>query len=300
MKPLMKYPGGKTQLLGEIEPLIKSLMKEGSTYCEPFVGGGAVLFDMMPEKAVISDKNEALIDAYMAVKECPDELIECLKEHQREHSPEWYYMIRGLDRDHHLKDLSLAARGARAIYLSRTCFNGLWRVNSKGQFNVALGRTSSGKAPDIVQEPLIREMHEYLKGVEILCGSYENAIGRLKASDVCYMDPPYTYDGAGFQGYQKEGWPLSSLLELRDRANMLVNAGVSVVISNQDSEPVREAFKDWDMKEVKARRNINRDGQGRGPVGELLIYKKGRTLDTTYLSEAEYHHDAREDFAENS
>lgn len=300
MKPLMKYPGGKTQLLGEIAPLIRSLMEEGSTYCEPFVGGGAVLFDLMPEKAIISDMNKELMDAYMAVKECPDELIECLKEHQREHSPEWYYMIRGLDRDHHLKDLSLAARGARAIYLSRTCFNGLWRVNSKGQFNVALGRTSSGKAPDIVQEPLIREMHEYLKNVEMLQGPYEETIGRLKAGDVCYMDPPYTYDGAGFQGYQKEGWPLSSLLELRDRANMLVNAGVSVVISNQDSEPVREAFKGWDMKEVKARRNINRDGQGRGPVGELLICKRGRELDASFLPKSEYSHDARDDFAENS
>ena len=300
MKPLMKYPGGKTQLLGEIAPLIESLMKKGSTYCEPFVGGGAVLFDMIPEKAIISDMNGDLIDAYMAVKECPDELIECLKEHRENHSESWYYMIRGLDRDHHLKDLSLAARGARAIYLSRTCFNGLWRVNSKGQFNVALGRTSSGKAPDIVQEPLIREMHGYLKNVEILRGSYENAIGKLKAGDVCYMDPPYTYDGVGFQGYQKEGWPLSSLLELRDRANMLANAGVSVVISNQDSKPVREAFKDWNIKEVKARRNINRDGNGRGPVGELLIYKEGRTLDTSFLPASEYFHDAREDFAENS
>lgn len=300
MKPLMKYPGGKTQLLGEIAPLIRSLMKEGSTYCEPFVGGGAVLFDLMPEKAIISDMNKELMDAYMAVKECPDELIECLKEHQREHSPEWYYMIRGLDRDHHLKDLSLAARGARAIYLSRTCFNGLWRVNSKGQFNVALGRTSSGKAPGIVQEPLIREMHEYLKNVEMLQGPYEETIGRLKAGDVCYMDPPYTYDGAGFQGYQKEGWPLSSLLKLRDYAEMLVNAGVSVVISNQDSEPVREAFQGWGMKEVKARRNINRDGQGRGPVGELLIYKEGKMLDASFLPKSEYFHDARDDFAENS
>ena len=109
MKPLMKYPGGKTQLLGEIAPLIESLMKEGSTYCEPFVGGGAVLLGMMPEKAIISDMNGDLIDAYRAVKECPDELIECLKEHQENHSESWYYMIRGLDRDRHLKDLSLAA-----------------------------------------------------------------------------------------------------------------------------------------------------------------------------------------------
>ena len=170
LTPILKWVGGKRQLLDFIRPLIP----EHTTYCEPFVGGGAVFFDLQPKKAVINDFNQELINVYQTVKEQPEELIELLLRHREQNSQEYFYQIRALDREpEKYEELTPAQRAARIIYLNKTCYNGLFRVNSAGQFNAPWGRY---KNPNIVPEDNIRAMSRYLNNpLRRLQGSLEGA-----------------------------------------------------------------------------------------------------------------------------
>lgn len=275
MKPVIKWVGGKTQLLKELKEIISPVLKEDSYYYEPFCGGAALALDLEHKNTILNDLNSELINMYRVIKHKPEELIAELKCFQNSHNAEFYYHIRNLDRTDALSKMSDVAKAARTIYLNKTCFNGLYRVNSKGQFNSPIGRTSSGKTPDIVQEDLIKEMSKFLKTVQFHNGDYRECLVHAKNGDVVFFDPPYDQDESisseGFVGYQKEGWTRKDLEELKTVCDELSIRGVKVVLTNNDTEFVRELFAEYNFREVEVKRSINRDGNKRKGK-ELIIY----------------------------
>ena len=190
MKPVIKWVGGKTQLLKELKEIIIPALKEDSYYYEPFCGGAALALDLEHKNTILNDLNSELINMYRVIKHWPEELIAELKCFQNSHNTEFYYHVRNLDRTDALSRMTDVAKAARTIYLNKTCFNGLYRVNSKGQFNSPIGRTTSGKTPDIVQEDLIREMSKFLKTVHFHCGDYREHLVCAKDGDIVFFDPP--------------------------------------------------------------------------------------------------------------
>ena len=275
MKPVIKWVGGKGSVLPLFEDLIKPYLKENNTFYEPFAGGLAVSLALQHSKTVVNDLNSELINMYKVIRDKPEELISELKCFQNSHNNEFYYHVRNLDRTDMLSRMTDVVKAARTIYLNKTCFNGLYRVNSKGQFNSPIGRTSSGKTPDIVQEDLIREMSQYLKTVQFYNTDYRNCLVLAKAGDVVYLDPPYDQDESistdGFVGYQKEGWTRENLRELKRLCDELIFRGCKVIISNNDTEFVRQLFSEYKFREIEVKRSINRDGNKRKGK-ELVIY----------------------------
>lgn len=276
MKPILKWVGGKTQLLQELVPLIQPYLKD-NTYYEPFVGGGALAFALEYPNTIIGDMNSELTEMYESIRDHPQELLSDLREHQTNHNAQWYHMIRGLDRTGGIRQLTKWCRAARTIYLNKTCFNGLYRVNSKGYFNSPMGRTTNGVTPDIVQEDKILEMSRFLQTVQVRNCSYIDCVADAKPGDVVYFDPPYDkgteIKTAGFVGYQKEGFTHDDLLLLKETCDALARKGCHVVISNNDTEFVRDLFKDYDIREVSAKRSINCKGSDRNNGKELIITK---------------------------
>lgn len=276
MKPVIKWVGGKSSVYPHFEDLIKNNLKEDSTFYEPFAGGLAVSLALEHPKTVVNDLNSELINMYKVIRDEPEYLLADLRIHQRRHSDEYYYMIRNLDRDDSVyPHLLPVSRAARTIYLNKTCFNGLYRVNSKGHFNSPIGRTASGKTPDIVQEELILKMSKFLKTVQFHNGHYANCLAGATAGDVVFLDPPYDTDEAikseGFVGYQKEGWTRKDLEELKMICDELSIRGCKIILTNNDTEFVRELFKDYNFREIEVKRSINRDGNKRKGK-ELVIY----------------------------
>lgn len=275
MKPVIKWVGGKQSVMVHFEDLIKNNLKPGSTFYEPFAGGLAVTLALEHPNTVVNDLNSELINMYKVIRDNPDELISELKCFQNSHNTEFYYHVRNLDRTDILSRMTDIVKAARTIYLNKTCFNGLYRVNSKGQFNSPIGRTSSGKTPDIVQEDLIREMSKFLKSVQFHNGDYKECLAGATAGDVVFLDPPYDTDEAikseGFVGYQKEGWTRKDLEELKMICDELSSRGCKIILTNNDTEFVRELFKDYNFREIEVKRSINRDGNKRKGK-ELVIY----------------------------
>jgi DNA adenine methylase len=275
MKPVIKWVGGKQSVMMHFEDLIKNNLKPGSTFYEPFAGGLAVSLALQHKNTVVNDLNSELINMYKVIRDNPDELIYLLKSFEMLHNETAYYHIRGWDREPDFATMSPLKRAARTIYLNKTCFNGLYRVNSKGYFNSPIGRTSSGKTPDIAQEDLIREMSKFLKSVQFHNGDYKECLAGATAGDVVFLDPPYDTDEAikseGFVGYQKEGWTRKDLEELKMICDELSIRGCKIVLTNNDTEFVRELFKDYNFREIEVKRSINRDGNKRKGK-ELVIY----------------------------
>ena len=275
MKPVIKWVGGKSSVYPHFEDLIKNNLKEDSTFYEPFAGGLAVSLALEHPKTVVNDLNSELINMYIVIRDNPEALIEVLKINQKNHSPENYYYIRDLDRHPEFETMSAVGKAARTIYLNKTCFNGLYRVNSKGYFNSPIGRTASGKTPDIVQEELIREMSKFLKTVQFYNSDYKTCLETADDGDVIFLDPPYDQDETisteGFVGYQKEGWTRQDLEELKLVCDRLSDRGCKVIITNNDTKFVRELFKDYNFREIEVKRSINRDGNKRKGK-ELVIY----------------------------
>lgn len=268
LKPVLKWVGGKRQLLPEILPLIPP----NTMYVEPFVGGAAVLLGEQPRKARINDANEELINVYRSIRDNTNELLELLKEHKANNSSEYYYEIRGLDRSESYSTLSAVQRAARIIYLNKTGYNGLFRVNSRGQLNVPYGRY---KNPDIVQESAICALSLYLNDneIEILSGDYKKALTDLPTGAFVYLDPPYMpiSETSSFTGYTEGGFSYEEQKRLRDCCVALREQGIRFIQSNSDCEAIRELYKDFQIKVVRARRSINSDGNRRGPVNEVMI-----------------------------
>ncbi len=273
-RPFLKWAGGKRQRLREIRRYVP---REFGTYFEPFVGAGAVLFDLQPPRAVINDANEELINCYRVIRDDAQELIRLAERHRRKDSEEYFYELRSLDRKPGLEALPEVERAARVIYLNKAGFNGLYRVNKQGYFNVPYRRHE--KPPQIVDPEVIREVSRYLNEarVEIKSGDFKDAIASADEGDFVYFDPPYdpVSRSASFTGYAPGGFSEKEQRELKQVCDDLTRRGCRVLVSNSATDFMRGLFgnrRRYTVREVQARRNINSVGARRGAVGELLIY----------------------------
>ncbi len=268
--PFLKWVGGKRQLLSDIREQLPNQIGR-YRYFEPFIGGGAVFFSLQPRHAVINDFNDELINAYRVVKEMPEELIEDLATH--ENNADYFYAIRNLDREQEaFNNLTNLQRASRIIYLNKTCYNGLYRVNNAGEFNVPFG---GYKHPNIINAPTIRAISRYLNNndVEILNGDYADALAEADNHSFVYLDPPYhpISDSSSFTGYIQGGWNEHEQIRLRDLCNELTERHVRFLLSNSDCTFIRELYEGYTINVVQANRSINSDGSKRGAVDELLI-----------------------------
>ena len=271
--PVLKWVGGKRQLISDIEPLIP---KRISTYVEPFIGGGAVLFHLQPKKAIINDYNQELMNVYQVIKDDSDGLIEVLKKHKVLDSEDYFYEIRSLDRSEDYEKMSDVEKAGRIIYLNKTCFNGLFRVNRAGFFNTPYGKY---KDPSIVNEVTIRAISNYFNSanVKFLTGDYKEALKRLRRGAFVYFDPPYmpiSYS-YNFTGYTEIGFDYEKQVELRDECLKLHNKGIKFLQSNSYTPEILELYSDssvFNIKIVQAKRNINSQSDKRGEISEVLIY----------------------------
>lgn len=269
LQPFTKWTGGKRQLL----PVIRELMpKTYNRYFEPFVGGGALFFDLAPKDAVINDFNAELINCYQQIKDNPQELIEILKVHQEYNSKEYYLDLRSADRDERIDMMSEVQRAARILYMLRVNFNGLYRVNSKNQFNVPYGRY---KNPKIVDEELIYAISVYLNNnqLEIKVGDFEKAIVDVRTGDFVYFDPPYIplSETSAFTSYTHEGFSFADQVRLRDAFKRLSDTGAYVMLSNSSSALVEELYKDFNIHYVEATRTNGAKSSSRGKISEIIV-----------------------------
>ena len=269
LKPILKWVGGKRQLLTEIVPLVP---KNPTLYVEPFIGGAAVLLNIQPQQARINDFNEELINVYITVRDNPNELLKQLRVHEEKNSRDYYYETRALDREPSFKELTNVERAARIIYLNKTCYNGLFRVNAAGQLNVPYGRY---KHPNIVNEPAIRALSTYLNNddIDIRCGDFATTLEDLPEGSFVYLDPPYMPISAtsAFTGYTEGGFGYDEQVRLRDECIKLKEQGIAFLQSNSDCDEIRDLYDEFTIRTVQAKRAINRDGEGRGAVSEVLI-----------------------------
>lgn len=265
--PFLKWVGGKRQLMSEIEPLMPSKI---STYYEPFIGGGAVFLAQQPKKAVINDYNAELINVYKVVRDNVEELIEDLATHRNE--SDYFYSVRVQDRQEGFDQLSELKRASRVIYLNKTCFNGLYRVNSSGEFNTPFGRY---KSPNIVNETVLRAVSNYLNNndIALLSGDFEDALKGIRKGAFVYLDPPYdpVSKSSNFTGYVEGGFDSNQQERLRDICIKLNDKGVNFLLSNSATPFIKDLYKDFEIIEVDAKRYINSVASKRGSVSEVLV-----------------------------
>lgn len=271
-KPFVKWAGGKRQL---IPILNQNLPRSFGTYFEPFLGGGALLFHMLTErngqKCSISDLNSDLVLSYITIRDRIDSLITSLKNHERNYqkdSKSYYYSVRESN------PRSAIEKTSRLLFLNRTCFNGLYRVNSKGKFNVPLGKYTN---PNIVNEDNLRAVSGILQAskVSINCRDFEAVLRYAKKDDLVYFDPPYqpVSNTANFTSYTNKNFSFDDLNRLAELCKNLDAKGCNVLLSNSDSEDVSELFskKPWKVSRIQANRSINSDSKKRTGHFELLI-----------------------------
>lgn len=267
--PIVKWAGGKRKMLSVILPLIPS---DFTTYCEPFLGGGAVLFALQPQKAIINDSNAELMTVYEVVRDSPQALLNDLRKH--ENTAVYFYGMRNLDRDESVyQALSKVERASRFLYLNHTCFNGLHRVNKAGQFNVPYGNY---RTPCIVQESNLYAMSQYLNANQITMVNQDFAgvLDRLKEGDFAYLDPPYDpLPGRGnFTAYTRNGFGRYDQERLKACCDSLTRRGVRFLLSNADTDAIRDLYRGYSICTVKGHRSISADGDKRSPADEVLIW----------------------------
>jgi DNA adenine methylase len=288
-KPFLKWAGGKTQLINDIEKALpKNVYKDKFIYIEPFIGSGAVLFWMLNnfpnlKRAVINDINEDLIDTYKTIASRPKELISILETLQNEFhglegkddgKKEFYYQKRDL---YNTRKEGQIGQAALFIFLNRTCFNGLYRVNRKNEFNVPMG---SYKRPTICDDKNILAVSNALQKVEILCGDYEKTLDYSTSNSFFYFDPPYKplSNTSSFNSYAKDEFNDEEQIRLRNFCSKLEKLGHKWMLSNSDVKGkdtndnfFDEIFSQFSISRVKARRSINANPEKRGDLNELLI-----------------------------
>ncbi|NDI98574.1 DNA adenine methylase [Flavobacterium sp. LaA7.5] len=267
--PFLKWVGGKRQLMPSIvEHLPKNIHKYN--YVEPFVGGGAVLFHLQPKNAIINDYNEELINVYQVIKDNLEELVDDLKSHINE--ADYFYNLRSIDRTKEFKSLTPVQRASRIIYLNKTCFNGLYRVNNAGEFNAPFGRY---KNPNIVNEPTLKAVNRYLNSNNIILssGDYLEVLKSIDNKSFVYLDPPYhpISESSNFTGYVQGGWNMYDQINLRIACDELNKKGVKFLLSNSSSDFIKEEYKNYNISIVKANRSINSVASNRGEIDEVLI-----------------------------
>ena len=272
LKPFVKWAGGKRQLRNDI---YNNLPNDFNRYFEPFVGGGAIFFELLTPSSTINDYNIELINTYEVIRDDVDSLIGILKEHKENNSKEYYLKIREMDRRDDFSKQNKVVKAARFIYMNKTGFNGLYRVNSKNQFNVPYGRY---KNPNIVNEQSLREISKFLsnENIKILNGDFEHAVINAKKDDFIYFDPPYaplTDEGNNFVSYTDKGFNHEEQVRLRDLFIELDKKGCYVMLSNSSTPLIHDLYKDYkeNIQIVGAKRSINSKGSGRGKVDEVLI-----------------------------
>ncbi|MHA1383964.1 MAG: DNA adenine methylase [Candidatus Helarchaeota archaeon] len=263
--PFVKWAGGKRQLLSQLDTYLPDSFNK---YIEPFVGGGALFFYLLPKNAILIDNNEELINCYNVIKNNVEELIQSLKTHKNEKN--YFYDIRNVDRTDEFKKWSNVKKASRTIFLNRCCYNGLYRVNSKGQFNVPFGRYKNAKFCD---ERNLRAVHQVLQNVKIVLGSFEKCLQYAEKDDMIYLDPPYfpISKTANFTNYTKEIFGENEQYRLKKVFDELDKRGCKVLLSNSYCEFILDLYKDYKIEEVKAKRAINSLGSKRGKIKEVLI-----------------------------
>ena len=270
-RPFVKWVGGKRQLLKQFRELglypPEAFNPITSTYHEPFVGGGAVFFDLLPKNAKLSDLNNELVITYNVIKNNVEELIKSLQKHI--YDKEYYLEVRA-KKVENLSDVEIASR---FIFLNRTGFNGLYRVNKSGQFNVPFGRYSN---PVICDEDNLRRVSDVLQDVVITHQDYKNVLGTAKSGDFIYFDPPYypINTTSSFTSYTVEGFLEKEQTELRDTFVKLHERGCFVMLSNSDTPFINELYSELErvsINKIIAGRAINSKGSKRGKINEVLI-----------------------------
>lgn len=269
-KPFVKWAGGKRQILNELR---KYIPEEYNCYYEPFIGGGALFFDLAPKKAVINDSNSELMNVYNVM--CDDEkyskMCNLLNNYEVKNNEEFFYEIRNKDRNKEkFEKLSDYARAARTIYLNKACFNGLYRVNSKGEFNVPYNKKTNVNTYD-KENLLVVHMYLVMNDVKILNTDFEDALSTAKEGDFVYIDPPYDQINASFTSYTEEGFGKDEQRRLAEVYKDLDKRGVKVMLSNHNTALINELYQDYNIHVIEAKRNINSNGKKRGKVEEVII-----------------------------
>ncbi|MBN1652901.1 MAG: DNA adenine methylase [Deltaproteobacteria bacterium] len=269
--PIVKWVGGKTGLLGQLVPLLPRGV-ELMRHVEPFMGGGALFFRLQPKRALLCDVNRSLIDTYETVRDDVETVIALLEKLARRHSAENYYAVR--TRYNGSTRCSRAERTAMFIYLNKTCFNGLHRVNRKGEFNVPAGRYDK---PRIFDSDALRAASRQLAAAELRSESFENLLSSAKPGDFVYFDPPYEplSDTANFTSYTQSGFSREDQIRLRDVFVALDRRKCKLMLSNSDVPLIRALYQRFRIDRVAALRAINCDGRNRGRISELVVRNYG-------------------------
>lgn len=276
VQPFLKWAGGKRQLIPQMEKYLKNI--KYTKYYEPFVGGGSILFYLQPTKAIVNDYNKDLIECYKCIKNNYDELIKELEKYENMNNEEDFYKIREYDRKEEYKKWTSIEKSARLIYLNRTCYNGLFRLNSSGQFNTPFGKY---KNPNICNKPVLKALHDYFinNDIEFFQEDFEVCCKDVPKGSLIYFDPPYDQfeEQVNFVGYTENGFSKDDQKRLKRLCDNLINKGCTVVISNSATPFIKELYNDKNLYTVHtlmAKRNINSKAQKRGEIEEVLIIGK--------------------------
>ncbi len=263
-EPVLKWAGGKSRILHELVPRLPRPSQWTGRYFEPFVGGAAVFLHLRPRRAVLSDVNPELVHLYTTIRDEVEALIEDLGRHT--YDRQYYYAVRALDP----AELPPIERASRMIFLNRTCFNGLWRVNRRGQFNVPFGRYAN---PTLCPEDRLRAMSAALAETEIRHADFERAVAGARRGDFVYFDPPYVplTKTANFTSYAAGSFGLKDQERLAALFTALGRRGVRCMLSNSDTPLVRELYAGHHIDQILAPRAISRDPDNRRPVAEVVV-----------------------------
>lgn len=271
LKPFVKWAGGKTQILNKLKEYLPTSF---NNYFEPFVGGGALFFALAPKQAIINDANSELICVYKCFQDnlLYEKLINELKIYELKHSEEFYYEIREMDKSPSFLDLPIYIRAARTIYLNKACFNGLYRVNSKGFFNVPSGRKEKVNTFDRNNMESLQQYFTNNK-ITVLNCDFSSAVEEAKAGDFVYFDPPYDTweDKDSFTSYSKDSFGKKEQMQLCEVFKELASKGVKVMLSNHNTKFINELYAGFNIHVIEAKRMINSKASGRGNVEEVII-----------------------------
>lgn len=270
--PVLKWVGGKRQL---IETFMDLIHKKFSSYCEPFLGGGALLFELQPKKAYVNDINADLMLVYKVIRDDVEKLISELANFKNE--AEIFYSVRDWDRDKEkYNSLSDVQRAARIIYLNKTCYNGLYRVNNAGEFNSPFG---SYRNPNIINAPVLRAVSKYFNSAQIQLTAldYAEVLAELPKNTFVYLDPPYDpiSTTSNFTGYSKGGFNRDEQIRLKECCDFLTANKIKFMLSNSKTDFILDLYSAYNINTVQAKRAINSIGSGRGNVEEIVVRNYG-------------------------
>lgn len=277
VKPVLRWAGGKTRVLPDIAKRIDKILKKTNkktTFYDVFSGGGSITLDNLDkfDKLIMNDLNTEIINVYKKIRSNRKELVNLLNEHSNNHSESYYKEIRAIDRQSDYQSIDDITKAARTIYLNKTCFNGLYRVNSRGEFNVPVGKPIINR--EIYNDTNFKTLEKKLKKVSFSTKDFREILKEPKDGDIVYLDPPYDpYTPQSFVSYTKYGFSRKQQEELANLVKQLTNRNVYVILSNSATDFIRELYKEYidDESIIKVRRSISADNKGRILAGEILI-----------------------------